>query len=94
MLILGLIVCAAWAGFVGVPLWFALVGGTLLALFMLASAIIQLQVQHGFDTPYSAVRSDNTLYLLPAFAISLSLEWGTIFLVPLVLGRGMAWLLT
>ena len=91
MIIVGLFLYAAWAGFVGVPWWFAVIGGMLFALYMLTSAIVQMRYE--FGTSGLAMRSNRTLSLVPSFAVSLTLEWSVKFLTALFLGRGIAWLL-
>jgi hypothetical protein len=76
-----------WAGFVGVPWWFALIGGVLFAIYIVASAVAE--TQHEFELSRDAVQVDVTWRLAPLFAVSLSVEWGAVFLVGLFLGRGI-----
>jgi len=88
MVMLGLVLYAVWAGFVGVSWWFALIGGALFALYIVSSAIAEMQSES-----HRPAQLDVTLRLAHLFAVSLAVEWGGIFLVALLFGRGIGFLI-
>jgi hypothetical protein len=83
----GLLLCAAWVGFIGAAWWFAPLGAVLAVLNLLFAPVVREQMGHDRIRRYQVIqRMDNKTMLVP-FAVGRWLRWSVALTAVLFAGR-------